>query len=244
MKIRARLLGTGGSFGIPGIGCDCPVCLSTHKKNKRLRTSAFIEAGGKKILIDASPDIRQVALLYKMDKIDQVLLSHFHEDHIGGLNDLRPFFMKNDKPIPLYLSEETLREISSRFGYLLDRFEIKLLEDETGSIDGFRYFTYSQGPTCVTGFRFGDFAYLTDIKVYPEAIFHELKGVKILVLGAIHEEGTGMHFSFPEAIEFGKRSKSPRIIFTHLAHEVDHEQGSAMLPSGFELGYDGMVFDV
>ncbi len=152
--------------------------------------------------------------------------------------------MKTEGSIPLYMSDETLKEVRLRFGYLLDRFDLKLLQGEVGSVDRFRYFTYSQVTTPVNGFRFGNLAYVTDIKSYPETIFDQLQGVKVLVLGAIHEQGSLMHFSFEEAIEFGRKTGVERVIFTHLAHEIEHELGNKLVPKGFELGYDGMVVDV
>ena len=245
MKILVRLLGTGASFGIPGLGCSCVVCKSTNEKNKRLRASCFVTVGSKKILIDASPDLRQALLRYRIDCIDEVLITHFHADHTDGLNELRPLFFKNNsKPIRLYMSAETNDVVSKRFDYLMERFEPIILEKDRGELEDFRYFTYSHADVQVTGYRFGKFAYVTDIKEYNESIFDDLKDLDTLVLGAIHHIGTNKHFSIDEAIEFGKKVKARRVISTHISHEVEHETVNSSLPDGFELAYDGMEINV
>ncbi len=245
MKISFRFLGTGGSLGIPGIGCDCKVCQSSNEKNKRLRASCLVMIGNKQYLVDASPDLRQTFLKYKIKDIDGVLLTHFHDDHTGGLSELRPFFLNhNNRKIPLYCSKETFDEINARYQYLMDRFSVNILQGQEGDLDSFRYFSYSQEGVGVNGFRFGDFAYITDIKEYEETLFKSLHGVKVLVVGAIHKRGTAMHFSIDEAISFARRVGAERTLLTHISHEVEHESTANELPSGIELGYDGMVIDV
>lgn len=244
MKMEVQLLGTGGSFGIPGIGCHCSVCRSKNPKNQRLRSSCLVKCDGMLTLIDPSPDIRQVCLRYGIEHIDRVLVTHYHEDHIGGFNDLRPLFIKNHgSQLPLYLSEESLSVVQMRFAYLMHRFEIHKLQGSEGKSDGFSYFSYRQGDVGVTGFRFGCFAYVTDIKEHRDEIFGELEGVEALVIGALNWKGTGLHFSLEEAMEFCQQVGAKQVIFTHISHEIEHEETNRKLPKGFTLGYDGMVIE-
>lgn len=243
MKISVKILGSGGSFGTPGIGCKCPACTSSNPKDRRLRSSCLVKANDKTYLIDTCPDVRYMFLKYEITHIDRVLLTHHHEDHVGGLNELRPLYLNNGEvPIPLYLSSETLERMEERFGYLLDRFEIHKIDEDQADIGEFRYFTYSQAGVRVNGFRFGDFAYVTDIKKYSDSIFEALKGVDTLVLGSLHHKGSIMHFSFDEAIAFTKKVKPRRTILTHIAHEIMFERDSVSLPTGIEIAYDGMEF--
>lgn len=241
MEVKARILGSGGSYGTPGICCDCPVCTSTDPKDTRFRTSCLVTIGDKNYLIDACPDIRQIILRDRICQIDALLLTHHHEDHMGGLNDLRPMYLRdNQVPMPLYLSSFTLQQVEKRFGYCLDRFKVHLIDKQEGQEEFFHYCTYEQAGVKVNGFRFGDFAYVTDIKVYPESIFEALKGVDVLVLGSLHHLGSIMHFSFEEAIAFSRKVGAKRTILTHIAHEILHEKENVLLPEGVEIGFDGM----
>lgn len=229
--------------------CKCSICNSDDVKNNRLRACGVLQKEGKNFLIDVSPDIRQVALKYRMMRVDGVFLTHPHEDHIGGMNDLRSFSFLNHMKIPLILSQATLDVLQIRFDYLLDRFDVHLLKEQRGVsvIEGLKvlHFTYSQEHVLVTGFRVGDFAYVTDIKNYAESIFEDLDGVKTLVLGAIHETESRMHFSIREAIAFKERIHSvERCYLTHLSHEVDYETINRALPEGVMLAYDGLNIDV
>jgi phosphoribosyl 1,2-cyclic phosphate phosphodiesterase len=248
--MKFLFLGTGASSGVPVVGCKCSVCKSKNIHNNRLRTSGLLQIDGKNFLIDASPDIRLNALEYEIDSLDGVFLTHPHEDHIGGLNDLRPYsFLNQNKQIPLVLSEVTLNVLHVRFDYLMDRFLLETLKEKRGQafIKGVevRYFSYSQQGLRVNGFRFDKFAYVTDIKDYEEAIFDDLDGVETLVLGAINEKDSRMHFSIQEAIEFKKKNPSvKRCYLTHLSHEVDYETISKALPEGVMLAYDGLELDV
>ena len=248
--MKFLFLGTGASAGVPVIGCKCSVCKGNDFRNNRLRASGLLKIEELKFLIDVSPDIRFVALKYEINGIDGVFLSHPHEDHIGGMNDLRSYsFFNKDKLMPLVLSVTTDEVLRIRFGYLLDRFDRIVLKEKQGEliVDGVkvRYFSYSQQNLLVNGFRFDKFAYLTDIKEYPDSIFEDLAGVETLVLGAINENESRMHFSISEACAFKEKIKSVKKCYlTHLSHEVDYETISKRLPNGILLAYDGLEIDV
>lgn len=244
-----KLLGTGGSTGVPVVGCKCAVCLSQNKNNKRLRSGGVFRINGKNILMDAGPDIRQQTLLHGIDHVDGIFLSHYHEDHMGGMNDLRGFFFEREmKPIPVYLSENTYDMITVRFGYLLDRFEFIKINDHFGSFDflgeTFSYHAYEQGSVPVLGFRYKKAAYLTDIKTYEETIFDFLDGVDSLVVSSLHEDGGHMHFSFEEAEAFAKKAKIKNTYLIHMNHLVEHEHVTKNLIQGMSLATDGMEIDV
>lgn len=248
--MKFLFLGTGASAGVPVVGCKCDVCKGGDFKNNRLRASGLLTCDNLKFLLDVSPDIRFVALKYDITHLNGVFLTHPHEDHIGGMNDLRSYsFLNQNKLIPLVLSETTNDVLNMRFGYLLDRFDRIVLTKKRGhlSVDGVDaiYFTYSQQNVLVNGFRFGKFAYLTDIKDYDDSIFDDLDGVETLVLGAINESESRMHFSINEACAFKEKITSvKRCYLTHLSHEVDYETISKTLPNGVLLAYDGLEIDV
>ncbi len=248
--MKFLFLGTGASSGVPVVGCKCAVCKSGDFRNNRLRASGLIEVGELKFLIDVSPDIRFVALKYQVTQINGVFLTHPHEDHIGGMNDLRSYsFLNNNKLIPLILSETTDSVLHMRFDYLLDRFARTILREKRGEISlagvEVSYFTYSQQGLFVNGFRLGNFAYVTDIKEYDNSVLEALDGVETLVLGAINEKDSRMHFSISEACLFKEKIKSVKSCYlTHLSHEVDYETISRALPKGVFLAYDGLTIDV
>lgn len=259
MKMEGKLLflGTGGSMGIPVIACDCPVCTSTSPKNQRLRPSALLQAGGKQILIDCGPDFKQQAIKYKINQLDGLILTHAHNDHTASLDELRVYCLKSGKPLPCLLSPETAADIKNRFYYLfeekepykglLSRFTFQPLDGIRGEVDflglKMHYFSFYQLGMRVDGFRIGDLAYVSDIKVYPESIFNDLKGVRTLVISALRFQPSPMHFNVDEAIAFAKIVGAENTWFMHIAHELDHAIGSEYLPPGIKLAYDGLELD-
>lgn len=254
MKASCLFLGTGASSGVPVIGCHCFVCKSKSPYNARLRCSILLTLEGRRFLIDASPDFRIQALSIDLDRIDALLLTHTHFDHIAGLDELRIFCLREKREIPCLLSEESFEAIKTRYPYLLQRqepensfsakLELFLLKEASGEIffmdQSIRYVSYFQGGMKVNGFRFKNFAYLPDICQYDDSIFEELAGVEILVIGALSHEKAKMHLSFHEAISFGKRLKVKKTFLTHMNHTVDYETDSKKLPEGVFLAYDGM----
>jgi phosphoribosyl 1,2-cyclic phosphate phosphodiesterase len=257
MDARFRFLGTGASGGVPLIGCTCAVCRSSSPFNKRLRSAGLFTIDGSRYLIDAGPDFRQMALKYRIDHLQGVMLTHTHSDHIAGIDDLRAYYFLEHKKLPCLLSQETFDQIKTRFPYLMEsskgkstpaQLDFHILPSDFGQIDfeGLRveYMSYFQLEMKVTGFRVGSFAYVSDIRTFSEEIFDRLEGVEILVLSALRHESTAMHFSIEEAIEFSRRVGAKTTYFTHIAHDLDHETAQKTLPKGFHLSYDGLEIEL
>lgn len=252
MKGKLLFLGTGGSMGIPVVACNCSVCTSASTKNKRFRASALLTVENKKILIDAGPDFREQALNLGLKSIDGLILTHSHRDHTGGIDELRAFH----RPIPCLASQATIDDVKASNAYifqnqnpdkLLTSFDFHILKGDQGPVSfldlHFHFITFEQGGTPVNGFRFGNLAFISDIRHYSEAIFDELEGVQTLVISALRNEPSALHFSIPEAITFSKRIGAKTTWFTHMAHEIDHEKTNRDLPEGFQLAYDGLEIE-
>lgn len=251
---KLLFLGTGGSMGIPVVGCECAVCHSDNPLNNRLRPSALLKIGGKNFLIDAGPDLRGQALKYPFKTCDGLLLTHAHNDHIAGLDELRVFYMYQKQSIPLLLSADTHRDVAQRFGYifeqdlrvagLIPRFKVCLLPEENGKVNfeglDITYVTYEQAGMRVNGYRIGDLAYISDIRHYSDAIFEHLSGVRTLILTALRFTPSTMHLTVDEAIAFAERVGAKNTWLTHIAHDLDHEKTNAYLPSHIRLAYDGL----
>lgn len=257
MKGNFTFLGTGSSGGTPTIACKCDVCRSNSPYNQRLRPAGRLELDGKVFLIDSGPDIRMQSLRYGIDHIDGVIITHTHYDHIGGIDDLRSFNHRLQKPIPVLCSKESHDDLVRRYPYMFKlkavdasytaRFMFQILEHENGiahfhGID-FTYMTYHQGPMPVNGIRLGNFAYVSDIKRYHESIFSQLEGVETLVLSALRNNESFIHFNFSDAVAFAKRVGAKRTYLTHISHDTDHEEGNRLLPEEVRMGYDGLQFD-
>lgn len=252
------ILGCGSSLGVPVIGCTCKVCSSTSPYNKRLRPAGCIFWKDKKFLVDASPDFRAQALHFSINEIDGILFTHAHNDHIGGMDDLRIYSLMSHRKIPCLLSEDTLSGIRKRYHYLLhadaqdgkitSKFHFHTLPKENGEIlfEGLRvhYMSYHQSTMRVTGFRLKNFAYLTDIHTYSDHIFSLLEGVNTLVISAPRWNQTKSHLTIEEAISFTRHLNIEKTYFTHLAHDLDYEETNRRLPSGFELAYDGLEITI
>jgi phosphoribosyl 1,2-cyclic phosphate phosphodiesterase len=251
-----RFLGTGGSMGVPVIGCHCKVCCSTDPKDKRLRSAGLISFHNKKILIDCGPDFRQQALSSGIDHLDGVVITHAHHDHTASIDELRVFFMRSGEAVSCLVSQVCADDLKKRFDYifkpptknvLVPKVELVVLPDERGEIvfQGitFQYFTYEQARMRVNGFRVGNFAYVTDIHDYPDSIFDDLQGVEVLVVSALRFTPSYIHLTVDEAVDFAKRVGAKKTWLTHLAHELQHEQTNAYLPPNVRVAYDGLEID-
>ena len=244
-------------MGVPMIGCECPVCRSDDPNNKRLRPSALITIGEKRLVIDTGPDFRTQALTHGIDHIDGVILTHTHFDHVAGLDELRTFYILKREVTPILASGPSHSDLKKRYGYffrektmgvsLSAQLHFQVLEGERGETRflnlPIKYMTYRQGGMAVNGYRFGDLAYVSDIHDFPETIFEDLKGVKTLVLDALRDTPSPMHFSLEEAIAFSKRAGAKKTFFTHIGHELEHQATNASLPKGFALAHDGLKLE-
>lgn len=249
MKASFQFLGTSASAGVPVIGCPCPVCTSHSAKNKRFRPSGLVQIGGKALLIDIGPDFRSQALQFNVTHLDGLILTHTHYDHIAGIDELRIFNIRQKKPFPCLLSRESLEELERRYFYFFHdgdstKLDCSLLPQERGEVEflGVKigFCSFNQGKMKVNGFRFGDFAYISDIQKYDDSVFECLKGVRKLVLSALRPEPSSFHLSFEEAVAFSKRVGAEETWLTHVGHFLDHEAMNALLPPQIRIAYDGL----
>jgi phosphoribosyl 1,2-cyclic phosphate phosphodiesterase len=254
MNKKLLFLGSGSSMGVPVIGCSCDACKSSALEDKRLRPSVLLMIDGKYFLIDIGPDYRQQALRYNIDRLDGLLLTHPHYDHIGGLDELRVYAFLEKRGIPCLLSSSTLEELKVRYYYLLlpcdkgsisvPKLKFQLLEGDSGKtvFEGLHvgYFSYIQMGMKVNGFRFDNLAYVTDIMEYDENVFDALVDIEVLIISARRHKNSVAHLNIEQAIEFAKRSGAKMTYFTHISHEIHHEKVMKGLKEGFALASDGM----
>jgi len=254
MQGTLLFLGTGGSAGIPIITCQCPVCKSSSPLNKRYRPSALLTVGKKKYLLDVGPDFRDQALHYNILNLDGVLLTHTHYDHIGGIDELRIFYFKHKKRLKTLASIETYEELRHRFHYLFmtkqadgslqSQLDFEILEEDFGKIRfgglDVQYVSYEQANMKVTGYRFGDLAYISDIREYKDRVIDEIRGVDTLILSALRYDPSEVHFSIDEAIAFSNRVGPNRTFLTHIAHDLEHDETNQKLPEHIRLAHDGL----
>lgn len=235
------------------IGCDCEVCKSSSPFNKRLRPSVLLKIGDTRLLIDAGPDFRSQALTHNIRKIDGVLFTHTHHDHTAGIDDLRVYYFLQNKTLPCLVSKESAEDLEKRYDFMFrtqphekktPRLELITLPDNRGTFEfqgiKLRYMSYIQMNMKVTGFRFGDLAYLTDMRDYSDSLFEDLKGIKTLVISALRFTPSHMHLSVDEACEFAKRTTAEKVYFTHISHDLDYFKGNSYLPEHIRLAYDGL----
>lgn len=249
--MKVTFLGTGTSQGIPVIGSTHPVCLSDNLKDKRLRVSILVEWDERVYVVDCGPDFRQQMLRSKTSKLDAILFTHEHADHTMGLDDIRPFFFRQGD-INIYAHERVYRALKSRFDYIfqtenkypgapnvtahiIENKPFKLNRHTITPIEGFH------NKLQVFGFRFNDFAYLTDMKTVPEEEIDKLKNLKVLVINALREEPHMSHFNLEEALSFVKKVQPEKAYLTHISHLLGfHDQVSAQLPENVFLAYDNL----
>lgn len=254
MQGKFLFLGTGGSAGVPIITCKCKVCTSSSQFNKRYRPSALITYGKKIFIVDVGPDFRDQALHYNINHLDGVLLTHTHYDHIGGLDELRVFYFKHKMRLPTLASIETYDELRHRFHYLFNtkqsdgtlqsQLDFHILEEDFGKVKfqglPIEYVSYEQANMKVTGYRWGDLAYISDIREYSDQVVDAIKGVDTLVLSALRYTPSEVHFSIEEAIHFSRKVGARRTFFTHIAHDLDHDETNQKLPEDIRLAHDGL----
>ncbi len=252
MKGCITLFGTSGSLGVPVVGCRCGVCLSSSLHNKRLRPCNLIQIEDKNFLLDAGPDFRAQALKYHVQKLDGLILTHTHFDHIAGLDDLRVFSFLTNHPLPILCSEETKKELVEFFFYMFkekvkQKFTFVTFDRHQHHIDfcGIRFnlVFYEQIGMQVTGFRIGDLCYVTDIKTYDKTLLKMIEGSKTLVIGALEWNPTRAHLGLHDVIELASKAKVDACFITHIGHELDHHRTNENLPSFVRLAYDGLSLE-
>ena len=257
-QFKVTLLGTGTSGGVPALGCNCEVCRSTHAKDKRLRSAALIETENTRLLIDAGPDIRQQLLREPFRKIDGVLITHIHYDHVGGIDDLRPFCVFGD--IHIYGDELVTRSLPHTMPYCFPKPSEKLYPGapvlklhtiqphhiyNIGDIE-FEPIRVMHDKMPILGYRFGSFAYITDMKTIAESEYPYLEGVETMVVNALRfEKPHHSHQLVDDAIRFSRRVGARQVYFTHVTHQIGlHDEANKRLPQGFSFGYDGLEINI
>ena len=245
------MLGSGTSTGVPVVGCDCAVCRSTDRRNRRMRPGLRVETAGASLVIDTSPDFREQALRFAIDRVDAVLYTHPHADHIFGLDDLRIYNFRQHASIPCFGSAETMNRMRQIFTYVFEggqegggkpRLELVPVRAPFELLGlGVVPIPVAHGDMEVFGYRIGRFACVTDVNHISEASFALLAGVELLVLSALRYRPHPTHFSLAEAIAVAQRIGARRTLLTHIAHDIDHGRLEIPLPPGIELGYDGLV---
>lgn len=252
IPLELILLGTGTSQGIPVIGCTCRVCTSPDTRNKRLRTAAFFKTGNVGIAIDIGPDFRRQMLDNHLQDVHAILLTHEHNDHVSGLDDIRPINFLYNRDIPFYGHRRTIEEISRRFFYAFDpaygypgkpRVHSVIIDPipfEIGEVKVIPI-VVDHGDMEIFGYRIGSMAYITDAKTIPAQSKAQLQDLDVLILNALRFEPHATHLNVEEAIALCDELKPKRCFLTHISHEMGlHEAVSTMLPDHIRLGYDGL----
>ncbi|MEO8089484.1 MAG: MBL fold metallo-hydrolase [Gemmatimonadales bacterium] len=257
--MRLTFLGTGTSFGVPQIGCDCAVCRSTDPRDKRNRSGAILETAGSTILIDTPPELRLQLLAGGFSRIDAVVYTHEHADHVNGIDDLRIFSVRQRGPLPIYGPAETLDRVRASFNYIFDdavrpyegtsKPRLSLHPTEPGRpvvMAGVEVLplAFQHGHLRVFGYRFGNLAYITDVKAIPETAFDQLRGLDVLVLNALWWRPHPTHLSISEAVDTARALGARRTYLTHLTHETGHAELEARLPAGVFPAHDGLTVEV
>jgi phosphoribosyl 1,2-cyclic phosphate phosphodiesterase len=253
MKARLTVLGSGTSMGVPTIGCTCAVCRSSDPLDRRTRPSVLIEYSDKVVLIDTTPDFREQAIREKITRIDAVLYTHTHADHILGLDDLRPLSYHRSGKIPLYARPEATEFIRNMFRYIFDadykfgglaQVELKPM-DSTFELFGadVQPIPVIHGDTEIYGFRLGSMAYLTDFSSVPESSFAALQGLDVLFLDALRHKPHPTHSTVEQSLKIAERVGAKRVFFTHICHDLPHQETNARLPAHVRLAHDGMKLE-
>ncbi len=254
--LRVTFLGTGTSQGVPIIGCPCMVCQSTDERDKRLRTSILVESETTHVVIDSGPDFRQQMLRAGVKKLDGLIFTHSHKDHVAGMDDIRAYNYLHQKPVDVYANLATQKVLAREFEYVFngDKYpgipEVNMHQIEAGQTFAIGDITFEAIEVMhykmpVLGFRIGRFTYITDANFISESSMQQLRGTEVLVLNALRREKHVSHFSLSEAIQKAGEIGARQTYFTHASHQLGkHHDVSNELPEAIALAYDGLVLDI
>lgn len=249
-----KFLGTGTSTGVPILACECAVCTSSDPHDKRTRPSLLLEYGGRAVVIDTTPDFRTQALREGMKRLDAILITHSHADHIMGLDDTRIFYFRQRTPIPIYADANCMATLRATFSYIFDE---NYAYDSVGKMDphliegpfdlwGTKFIPVPvlHGKLPILAFRFGNTAYATDVSEVPAPSFPLLERLDTLIVDCLRLRPHPTHFSLAQALALVERLQPRRAFFTHIAHDLGHEETNAALPSHVRLAYDGLKVEL
>ena len=251
--MKVTFLGTGTSTGVPSIGCECETCKSDDPRDKRLRVSIVVEHDGQVVLTDTSSDFRQQALRHRLNRLDAVLITHCHADHIFGLDDIRPYNFRHGA-VGVYADRMSWRDLRRIFQYIFEptHFGGGLPQVVPHVVEPGAEFCFSprfrilplqvlHGRLPVMAYRFNDVAYATDLSEIPPQTMDALQDLDVLVLDCLRFRPHPTHLSLDQALEYISKLKPRRAFLTHIAHDVKHARDSELLPVGVEFAYDGLV---
>jgi phosphoribosyl 1,2-cyclic phosphate phosphodiesterase len=251
LPLYITVLGSGTSTGVPTIGCECAVCTSADPRDKRLRPSILVRYAGHGILIDTTPDFRAQALRAPIERVDAILYTHAHADHILGLDDVRPFNYRQRSAIPIYAKQDTLDAIRRVFRYAFEpepaqtsipRLKLHPIEDQPFDLFGLTItpLRVLHGEQEILGFRFGAAAYITDQSDIPEATKEKLRDLDVLFLDALRHKPHPTHSTVAQSLKWVEEFTPRQAFFTHICHDLGHAKTEAALPPGVHLAYDGL----
>ena len=253
--LKINFLGTGTSSGVPMISCDCNVCTSPDKKDKRLRSSILVESENTVLVVDTTPDFRYQMLRAEVRHLDAVLFTHPHKDHIAGLDDVRAFNFFQEQAMQIYANQMTIDGLMREFAYAFaDKKYPGVPQLELNSI-GLEAFCIGDIPVLpvmvwhlkmpVFGFRFGSFTYITDANRIDDAEKEKIRGSKVMVVNALRKEKHISHYNLHEAIQLVHELEIPEAYFTHISHQLGrHQEVESRLPPGMHLAYDGLMLNL
>lgn len=253
--LTITFLGTGTSSGVPMVGCTCPVCQSTNRKDKRYRSSILVQSASTTLVVDTGPDFRSQMLLNQVMKLDAALLTHAHKDHIAGLDDIRAYNFFQQKPMDVYGTAATLHRVKEEFYYAFSEkkfpgvpiINLHTIADSNFTVGDIEIMPFPVWHLYmpVTAFRFGDFTYITDANRIDEDVKEKIKGTQVLVLNTLRQESHLSHFTLSEGIALSDELEIPEVYFTHISHQMGlHDAIDKQLPLGKHLAYDGLVLNV
>ncbi len=253
--MKITFLGTGTSQGVPVIACECEVCKSLNTCDKRLRTSILISDADHNIVIDSGPDFRQQMLRAQVKRLNAIVFTHEHKDHIAGMDDIRAFNYKQQQEMAIYATERVQESLRREFYYIfsdikypgLPQVKFKTITNSPFNIDGINFnpVEVMHYKLPVLGFRINDFTYITDAKTIADTEKEKIKGSKILVLNALQKESHVSHFTYDEAIDFALEINAEQTYFTHISHRLGkHQNIEKELPPNIKLAYDGLELEI